>query len=72
MSNEEFQTLVLKKLDKLDGLSKDVAGLKDGQDEIIKRLDRIEALTVSIEEQTKKLTEFKQGIKDKFHDIVNL
>ncbi|NLY45193.1 MAG: plasmid stabilization protein [Tissierella sp.] len=62
MTNEEFQKLVLKKLDKLDNLEEGQKNLELEVKNISKKLD-------GVVEQTADLTEFRFEVKSELEDI---
>ncbi len=73
MTNEEFQKLVLDKLNKNDEFQKIALEKFDNLEkeimEVKTELQEVKEIVLRTEEQAKNLTEFKQTIKDSAFDL---
>lgn len=76
MSNEDFQKVMLEGLKgintRLDSIEEELNVVKKELKEVKKELKEVKEIALRTEEQVVKITEFKQGLQEKFQDIVNL
>ena len=69
MTNEEFQKLVLKKLEKLDSLEESQKDLQESQDDLIIKVENMDKKIDGVVEQTAHLTEFKNQVRKELEYI---